>query len=283
MRIGVNTLLWTGSFGEDECRLLPWIKASGFDLVEISRYDFDDFPASRIRSALESEGLGCTFCSALTGTLNLAGPDPARAFDFLRKGIELAAELGAPVLSGPFCTPVGYLPGRRRTEREWAQVVDHLRQLGPVLDQHGVNLALEAINRFECYFVNTAEDLGRLVDDVGHPRIGVLFDTFHANIEEKDVAAAVTLLGCRIRNVHAAENDRGAPGSGHVPWEQVFTELRAVRYDGPVVIESFGGAIPELAAATCIWRDLARDSDTLALDGLAFLRTLTSSGRATAF
>lgn len=272
MQIGVNTLLWTASFNESNFPVLRRIKQWGFDLVEIATFDFEGFPAAKVRTAVRDAGLACSVCTALTGDLNLAGPDPARAFDFLRRAIETSAEIGAAVLSGPFCAPVGYLPGRRRTDKEWKQCVEYMRRLGPVLDQHGVSLAAEAINRFETYFLNTAADSARLVDEVAHPRIGILFDTFHANIEERNVASAVPLLGSRINNVHASENDRGTPGSGHVPWAEVFAALYGIGYDGPVVIESFGSAMPELAAATCIWRDLAADSDTLAREGHDFLR-----------
>jgi len=281
VQIGVNTLLWTASFGESNFPVLARIKKWGFDLVEVATFDFEGFPAAKVRNAIRDVGLGCSVCTALTGDLNFAGPDPGRAFDFLRRAIEATAEIGATVLSGPFCAPVGYLPGRRRTDDEWKQVVEYLRRLGPVLDQHGVSLAAEAINRFETYFLNTAVDSARLVDEVGHPRIGILFDTFHANIEEKRVSSAVELLRSRIKNVHASENDRGTPGSGHVPWAEVFWALHWIGYDGPVVIESFGSAMPELAAATCIWRDLAADSDTLAREGHDFLRE-ASTQRASA-
>jgi D-psicose/D-tagatose/L-ribulose 3-epimerase len=281
LQIGVNTLLWTAAFGESDFPLLRRIKQWGFDLVEVSTFDFDRFPAAKVRTAVRDAGLSCNLCSALTGDLNLAGPDPARAFDFIRRGIETAAEIGAAVLSGPYCAPVGYLPGRRRTDSEWQQCVEYLRRLGPVVDQHGVSLALEALNRFETYLLNTAADSARLVDEVAHPRIGILFDTFHANIEERNVAGAVTLLGSRIKNCHASENDRGTPGSGHVPWDEVFAALHQIGYDGPVVIESFGAAMPEIAAAACIWRDLAANSDTLARDGYHFLRKAATQ-RATA-
>src|SRR5262252_5533253 len=164
MQIGVNTLLWTASFGESNFPVLPRIKQWGFDLVEVATFDFEEFPAAKVRTAIRDAGLACSVCTALTGDLNLAGPEPGRAFDFLRRAIEASAEIGATVLSGPFCAPVGYLPGRRRTDGEWKQVVEYMRRLGPVLDQHGVFLAAEAINRFETYFLNTAADSARLVD-----------------------------------------------------------------------------------------------------------------------
>ncbi len=277
MKFGVNTLIWTAGFDAVHLPLLPKVKKMGFDGVEIARFSFDGFPASRIRTALADEGLECTFCSALTGRTSLVS-DNARvrdeARDFLRQGIETAAELGAGVFLGPFCAPVGLLVGRRRTADEWKRAVEGLQSLGETLDACNVTLAIEPLNRFETYFLNTAADARRLCEEVGHPRVGVLFDTFHANIEEKDLGAAVRELGPRLKHVHTCENDRGTPGSGHIEWETVSEALRGAGYNGWTVIESFGSNIPEIAAAACIWRDLADSPEMIAQEGLAYLKSL---------
>jgi D-psicose/D-tagatose/L-ribulose 3-epimerase len=273
MKYGVNTLLWTASFDAGHLDLLPKIKAGGFDGVEISRFSFDNFPAAAIRRALEANQLEHTFCSALTGDLSLANGDD-RAVSFLKDAIHCARDLGASILAGPFCAPVGYLPGRRRTSDEWKQVIDGLNALTPALDESGVTLAVEPLNRFETYFLNTMEDARALCDAVNHPGVGVLFDTFHANIEEKSIQSSLRSIGPHLKHVHACENDRGIPGSGHVAWGELRDELRARDYDGWVVIESFGFAIREIAAAACIWRDLASTPDAIAFDGLTFLRGL---------
>lgn len=273
MKYGVNTLLWTAAFDARHLDLLPRIKEWGFDGVEIARFEFADFPAVRIRRAVESNGLECIFCSALTGERSLAsGEGSARGF--LEDAIRCAADVGASLLVGPFCSPIGYLPGRRRTDDEWKRVVDELRALGPVLDECGVTLAIEPLNRFETFFLNTAADARALCDAVDHPRIGILFDTFHANIEEKSIAAGLRSAGPRLKHVHACENDRGIPGSGHVAWSEMRDGLREIGYDGWVVIESFGFAIPEIAAAACIWRDLAGSPEEIAAEGLSHLRQL---------
>jgi len=277
MKFGVNTLLWTASFDRAHLPLLDRVRAMGFDGIEISRFDFDGFPAAEIRRAVAGAGLEATFCSALTGSLSLVSEEAGvrkQAADFLRRGIEAAAELGAQVFMGPFCAPVGYLPGRRRTEEEWNRAVEGLQGLGEALDAAGVTLMIEPLNRFETYFLNTAADGARLCDQVGHRRIRVALDTFHANIEEKSIGGAVRALGERLGHVHACENDRGIPGSGHVEWREVFNALRETGYEGWVVIESFGAHIPEIAAAACIWRDLAPSPDELAAQGVRFLRSL---------
>ncbi len=282
MRFGINTLLWTAAFDLTHLDLLPKIKAAGFDGVEIARFDFRDFPSSEIRRAIEANDLGCTFCSALTGELTLASPNNKVAVAFLEDGIRTAADLGASVFVGPFCSPVGYLPGRRRTGDEWRYAIDGLCSLVPALERNGVTLAIEPLNRFETFFLNTSFDAKALCDAVGHPAVGVLFDTFHANIEEKSIAAGLRTIGGRLKHVHACENDRGIPGSGHVAWHDLRDGMRDLDYDGWIVIESFGFAIKEIAAAACIWRDLAATPDDIAFQGLKFLQDLVRSHRTVA-
>lgn len=279
MKIGMNTLLWTAAFDHGHFPLLTHIREWGFDGVEIARFDYTDFPAATIRKALGEHGLGVTACSAFTGEMSFVTPDAAiraASREFLKRAIESAAELGAPVLVGPYVSPVGRLTGQRMTEDEWSRAVEELSALGTVLDQHNVDLALEPLNRFECYTINTAQDAARLCHEIGHPRIGILFDTFHANIEEKNLRAALETAGPHIKHVHACENDRGIPGSGHVDWKALAEGLHKLSYDRWVVIESFGSRIPEIAAAACIWRDLAPEPDLIASEGVQFLRWLFS-------
>ncbi|MGC8795173.1 MAG: sugar phosphate isomerase/epimerase family protein, partial [Bryobacteraceae bacterium] len=159
---------------------------------------------------------------------------------------------------------------------EWRWAVEGYRELGPVLDAHGVTLAIEPLNRFETYFLNTVADAIALVDEVGHPRVGVLLDTFHLNIEEKDLGAAYRLAGPRLKHVHACENDRGTPGTGHVEWEAVFAALRDVGYDGWLTIESFGFALGGISAAASIWRDLETSPDRIAIEGIQFLKRMAA-------
>jgi D-psicose/D-tagatose/L-ribulose 3-epimerase len=277
MKFGINTFIWTASFEKQHLPLLGPIKEQGFDVVELTRFEWDHFPAADIRRELERLDLGVTFCTAFgSRELSLVSDDASvrqAALTFMKRAIENVAEIGCQVLAGPFHSPVGYLPGRRRTGSEWAREVDALRELGEVAARANVKLAVEPLNRFESYFLNTAADAARLCDEVNHPNIGVLYDTFHANIEEKDQYAAIHSVSRHLVHVHSCENDRGAPGSGHVEWPKVFQALREIGYQGALVIESFGFAIPEIAAAACIWRDLAPTPESIAWDGLRFLRS----------
>ncbi|MGH9664109.1 MAG: sugar phosphate isomerase/epimerase family protein [Bryobacteraceae bacterium] len=277
MKFGVNTFLWTANFDRSHLPILPRIKEWGFDGVEFATFNFDEFPAAEAKKMLSDLGLGCTICTALIGTQSLVTEDAAvrkSTREFLLRAIEGTAAVGADALAGPFCSAVGYLPGRRRTEDEWKRAVEGLQSLGHALQSHNVTLAVEPLNRFETFFLNTAADSAKLCDEVNHPNIGILFDTFHANIEEKNLATGLAGVGRHLRHVHSCENDRGTPGSGHVEWPVLFDTLRRQNYNAWLVIESFGFSIKEIAAAACIWRDLASSPDALAADGVKFLREM---------
>jgi len=272
MKLGVNTLIWTARFEREHLALLGEIKSHGFDGIEVARFDFDDFPAKEIRATAADVGLEVILCTAFTADLSLAGDKPGKAKDFLKTACDAAAAVGATTMVGPFCTPVGYLPGRRRTVAEWNQVVDGFREVAPHFAAANVRMAIEPLNRFETYFLNTAADALALVNEVGSDHVGILFDTFHANIEERDVQSSVVGLGNKLFHVHTCENDRGAPGSGHVDWVRLFAGLKEAQYEGWCVIESFGFNIKEIAAAACIWRDLAPTPADIAWQGADFLR-----------
>ena len=130
-----------------------------------------------------------------------------------------------------------------------------------------VKLAIEYLNRFECYFLTTAEQAKELVKAVGHPYFSSMYDTFHANIEEKDIVKTIKSFSGSFIHVHISENDRGTPGTGHVPWDDTFRTLRELKYDGWMTIESFGRALPDLAAATKVWRDLFPKAEEVYTDG----------------
>jgi D-psicose/D-tagatose/L-ribulose 3-epimerase len=182
------------------------------------------------------------------------------------------SEVGAKLFVGPMYSPVGFLPGRRRTTDEWKRAVESYQALAPAFARHGVTLAIEPLNRFETFFLNTAADGAALCAEVNHPNIGLLIDTFHANIEEKNVAAAYRTAGPWLKHVHTCENDRGTPGTGHVDWPGVFEALRAVNYDAWLTIESFGFALGGISAAASIWRDIERSPESIAFDGVRFLK-----------
>jgi D-psicose/D-tagatose/L-ribulose 3-epimerase len=275
MKFGVNTFLWTGNFGPEHFHLLPKIKEQGFNGIEVALIRPGDFKANEIRKALETVGLECTVCSVLPGELSLVSPDAsvrAKTVTHMTECFKLVADAGAKLVAGPLYSPVGYITGKRRTADEWKNAVAGYQQLGPVLAACGVEVGIEPLNRFETYFLNTTEDAVKLCAEINHPNVGILWDTFHANIEEKNPAQALLSSGKFLKHVHTCENDRGTPGSGHVDWKGVFASLRDLKYDRWLTIESFGFAIGELSAAASIWRDLARTPEDIAFEGVKFLK-----------
>jgi D-psicose/D-tagatose/L-ribulose 3-epimerase len=275
MKFGVNTFIWTAGFDKSNLPLLPLVKEHGFDGVEVPLFRPAEFAAADIRRGLEQNALECTVCSVLVSGLSLISDDPRvrrQTRIHLEDSIKAVADVGAKIIAGPLYSPVGYLPGRRRTAEEWKWAVEGYQSLTPALASNGVTLAIEPLNRFETYFLNTARDVAALCDEVDHPNLGILFDTFHANIEEKDIGAGYRTAGRHLKHVHTCENDRGIPGSGHVEWPGVFQALRDLGYDGWLTIESFGFALGELSAAASIWRDIEASPEAIAFEGLKFLK-----------
>jgi D-psicose/D-tagatose/L-ribulose 3-epimerase len=277
MKIGVNALIWTAGFGLQDLPLLRFAAEQGFDSFEIPLFDPAGIPIRELRAELDSLALDRTVCAILPQDLNPISSEAStrvRALDHLRRCVETTAQLGANLMAGPLYAPVGYLTGTRRITDEWTRAVECFQSLAPTLDGCGVSLALEPLNRFEAFFLTTAAEAALFCQAVSHPRVGVLLDTFHTNIEEKDVAGAFRTLGSQLFHVHASENDRGIPGTGHVPFPAIFAALSEIQYTGRVTIESFGYTHPALARATAIWRDLAPSPQAIAIEGLRYLRSL---------
>ena len=274
-RYGLNLLVYTATFPPERTDLIPKVAAMGYDGVEIPFTDLAVLDAGAIRRACEEADVGATACGVLAGGASLCGDTPAEreaAGRRLRRMVDLAAEMGAEVVGGPLYAPVRELTGRARTGDEWARCVEGLAAAAAHAKAAGVTLAIEPLNRFETHVVNTAADAARLVDQVGSVNLTVQLDTFHANIEEKDTAAAIRAVGGRLGHFHASESDRGVPGTGQVRWAEALAALREMGYEGWITIESFATGIVDLCAAACIWRPIYDSADELAARGLAFLK-----------
>lgn len=275
MRLGVNTLIWGASFGPSDFHLLPRIRDAGFDGIEVPIFDPHAFDARAVGRELDRVGLERTAVTIIPHGLSLGASDAKirkRAIEHVRTCMTVARDAGIQLLSGPIYTPVGHLTGRRRTDDEWKWVVDSWQELSKQVHAAEMEIGLEPLNRFETYFLNTVADAVVLCDAIGDRSIGILLDTFHANIEEKSIGAAVRCAAPHLKHLHTCENDRGVPGSGHVEWSEFFTAVAEIGYDRWLTIESFGFSIEQIAAAAAIWRDLAPSADDIAFEGIQFLR-----------
>lgn len=280
MRFGVNTWVWTSPTTTEELKkLAPHVAGLGFDWIEIPLESIDDMDHAAGGAIIRDQGLGVSTCAAMGPDRDLIHPDEAirqSGMAYIRQAVDATQKLGATNLVGPIYAAVGRT--WQMTDDERARdtdiLVKNLGELAAYAADHGVVLCIEPLNRFETSFINLAAQAIEVVDRVDHPGCKIMLDTFHMNIEEKSLGAAIRAAGPRLHHVHTCENDRGAPGSGNVTWNEVAAALRDTGYDGPVVIESFTAKVKSIARAAAIWRALAPTQDDLARDGLVFLKQL---------
>lgn len=282
MRFGVNTWVWVSPLTTAELeKLAPQVARLGFDWIEVPIEGMDDVDYARAAQIIRDNGLGVSVCAAMGADRDLIHEDAAirkNGAAYLRHCIDAVRTLGGTNVVGPLYSSVGRV--WQQTPEDRAKDLDILvQQLGDLAryaGDRGAVLGVEPLNRFETSFVNLAAQAVEIVDRVDHPSCRVMLDTFHMNIEERSLGDAIRLAGKRLVHFHSCENDRGAPGSGHVPWADIAQALKDIQYDGPVVIESFTNKVKSIARAAAIWRSLADSQDALAADGLKFLKGLLS-------
>jgi D-psicose/D-tagatose/L-ribulose 3-epimerase len=277
MKIGVSAFAWTTRLNHRHLELIPKLREQGIEGFEIAMFHPADVPSVELRKACEANGMECTICAILPDGINPISPDAgvrARSLEHLLQCVERGAEAGAHTICGPLYAPIGYLPGRRRTQEEWSWAVECFQAIGDALAAHDMTLAIEPVNRSETFFLNTATDAEAFCDAVGHPRLGVTLDSFHANIEEKHIPDAITSLGRSLKHIHMSENDRGLLGSGHIDFEAIVAALRGIEYSGFLVIEGFGYSEDEPASLGALWGDLTVSPEDIAFKGANYLRTL---------
>jgi len=250
----------------------------GYDVIEVCVEDPALVSAEALLENAARTGLSVGICGAFGPERDLSHPEEsvrARGLDYLRLCIDLAAEVGSPHVAGPMYAPTGQARTLSAPERaeQFARAVDSITRAADYAAERSIALALEPLNRFETDLVNTVEQGLELCDRTGSSAVGLLIDTFHMNIEEKSLGDAVRLAGERVLHVQVSENDRGAPGSGHVPWTGFFRALDDIGYRGQIVVESFLPTVEEIARAVSLWRPVAASMDALAADAIAFLRS----------
>jgi D-psicose/D-tagatose/L-ribulose 3-epimerase len=275
MRTGMNLLLWTTHVTSEHFPILEKLKKTGYDGVEIPIFEGDAAHYKSLRKELDKQGLAATTVACMMPESNPISPEASirkAAVERLKWLIDMTALLEGELMAGPYHSPLAVFSGTGPTADEKKRAVEVLRQAAEYAAQAKVKLTIEYLNRFECYFLTTAADAKALVKEVGHPSFSSMYDTFHANIEERDVAQTIKEFAGSFSHVHISENDRGTPGKGHVHWDETFKALREVKYDGWLTIEAFGRALPALAAATKVWRDLFPSAEEVYTQGLRFMK-----------
>jgi D-psicose/D-tagatose/L-ribulose 3-epimerase len=273
MKIGFNLLLWTTHLDSSLLPTLRALKVLGYDGVEVPIFGGDPAYYRQIRAMLDREGLAATVVAIVQDEARnpLSPVHEAAGMDYLKGLVDCSVALGAEVLAGPFYQPLGVFSGKPLSDAEWDRLV---RTQTAMADHAGgaITLAVEPLNRFECYALNTCERAARLVKEVNRPNYGYLFDTFHSNIEEKDAIAALKATMPQVNHIHISENDRGTPGRGHAPILPAIAVAKAAGYTGWLTVEAFGHALPDIAAATRVWRPLFTSTDEVTTEAIALIR-----------
>jgi D-psicose/D-tagatose/L-ribulose 3-epimerase len=277
MRIGINTLLFTSPFTNNDTRLFPTFRKWGFDSVELAIEDPSHIDPAYVKAELDSAGLVCgSYCAMLGPDRDLRGDAQQQntSLRYLMTCIDQMVALDCPSLIGPVYSAVGRADAVPKAEyaRQWKTVVKNLKLLARYAEKNGKQICLEPLNRFETDFINTCDQGLKMVQDVGSPALRLQLDTFHMGIEEKFLDQAVLKAGRHLGHLHACGSDRGTPGGDHTDWTGIAKALKKIKYDGDVVIESFLPDIKMVAKAASIWRQIEPSSDDIAVKGLKFLK-----------
>lgn len=277
MRLGINTFLFTSPFNNESTKLFPQFKKWGFETVELAIEDPSHIDPARIKAALDKAGLACgSACACLGPDRDLRGtPEQQRtAMEYMQKIIDQMVVLDCPSLIGPVYSSVGRADAvpPDKYKQQWKTVVRNLKQLCKYAESRGRQICMEPLNRFETDFINTVDQALQMVSDVGSPALKLHLDTFHMNIEEKDQAKAIRKAGKLLGHFHACGSDRGTPGGDHIAWEPIAKALKAIKYKGDVVIESFTTDVKVIARAAAIWRRIEPTRDEIAVKGIKFLK-----------
>lgn len=276
MKFGMNMLLWTDDATEE--RFLPLfekLKKIGYDGVEIPIFNADVKKFEALGKRLDDIGLertGVTVRGADDDPMSLDPKICKAGINGTKAALDCCQAAGVKILAGPYHSAIGLFSGCSATRNQWDTAVQSMREVAEHAAICDVTLAIEYLNRFETYLLNTAADTARFVRDVDRPRARMMYDTFHAHIEEKNVAEAIRTCADVTVHVHISENDRSTPGQGQVDWATTFDTLKETGYDGWMTVEAFGQALPALTAATKIWRKMFASEEQLARDSLAFMK-----------
>ena len=281
-KFGVDSFIWTEVFSEKDIWIIPKAKELGFEVVDLAIAYPDRFPLEKVLKVKEETGLELVTTTTLGADTNLISPDTSvrqNGIKHMKKMVDINVALDSKILGGVIYAGWGCLTRKPRTNQEWEWSVTAMKEIADYAESKwdGV-IAVECINRFETHFLNVAEDAVQYCEDVGNKNMKVHLDCFHMNIEETSFSGAVKACGKEyLGYVHVNENNRGIPGTGLVPFKELFQALIEVGYSGPLTIESFDPSFEELAGNCAIWRKLADSGEDLAIQGLANLKKIAAT------
>jgi D-psicose/D-tagatose/L-ribulose 3-epimerase len=274
--IGIHALVWTEGWSEQECRRAVLLtKETGFDLIEIPLLDPAAVEGPMTREVLESHGIEASCSLGLAFDTDVSSADPAvsaRGEELLGAAIDTTSAIGASFLGGVVHSAMGkYL--EPPSDRGRRNCVEALKRLAARAANAGVTIGVEAVNRYESNLVNTAGQALELIDEIGAQNVVAHLDSYHMNIEEEGLRAAIELCGSRLGYVHLGESHRGYLGMGTVNFPELFETLAEIDYTGPLTFESFSTAVisDRFATALAVWRAPWQDGRDLAAHARRFV------------
>jgi D-psicose/D-tagatose/L-ribulose 3-epimerase len=275
-KIGFNVLAWSAVMSDELLPIIDRLKEIGYDGVEFLIGSPDKTAYQRIGDHVQSLGMETTCVFVLSKDENPIDPSAAvreKALERIKWNIDRAHDMHAKIICGPLHSAHASFAYHAPQDQEYGWSAEVLHAAGEYAAQADITLALEALNRFECYLCNTMEQLLRLVKETAHSNVKAMYDTHHANIEEKKTAEAIHTIAPVLAHVHISENDRGTPGDGHVLWDETFSALANINYEGWLTIEAFSRNDPDFANAIGVWREYSKPWD-IAEKGYAFIRQM---------
>jgi D-psicose/D-tagatose/L-ribulose 3-epimerase len=270
-KLAMNTLVYGPDMNESIIKHLAYIKEVGYEGVEIPIFETDLAYWEPWKKEIDRLGLTVFTVTFLGADKNTISSDPAirqNGIDFLKKAVDVTAYLGASFLSGPYHSALGVFSGAAPTQQELDWSKESMLAVADHADKMNVTLGLEYLNRFENYVVSSADQLHSLVKAINHPRVKIMFDTFHAHIEEFNTGKAMVRIADEIVHVQLSESTRATLGEGQVHWDNVFEGLKEMNYQGWLVVEAFTPLLP----AACIWRKNYTTEEELILKSYEHIR-----------
>ncbi|MBY2476711.1 sugar phosphate isomerase/epimerase [Clostridioides difficile] len=277
MKFGIHLSTYTKSWSDDIFQFLEKSKEYGYDGVEFPLMDPINFDVKKANALLEKYNMECTCGTSLNTTKDISSLNKIARYEginHLKKCIDICNELETDCLGGVLYTPWGYHISRKDAKENIKFMLENLNVVGNYAKNKNVVLALEVLNRYETYVLNTIEEGKDYLKKINNENIKLHFDTFHANIEEKSLNSAIKLGGNDIYHIHFCENDRGIPGTGNIDWEGVKDGLLSINYDRWITIENFVMPNCEVGRETFVWRNINSSKDDVAKAGIKFMKNL---------
>jgi len=277
MKFGVFLNLWDSKILDEEKaeEIFKVVSEIGYDDIEILLNNPADIDSRLVKKLSKKFNMDITTTIALPAKANfMSEKEEEREYaeNFLKNCIKINSSIGSSVLGGVIYAPWG--KAITQNPKMLNFLVKDLRDISKYAKMFGVKLCIEPVNRFESNVVNTVDEGLSLIEKINSDNIFLLLDTFHMNIEEKDILLAIKKAGVKIGHFHTNENDRGIPGTGHIPWREIMLSLKEINYSGYLVFEAFRAPKKVLRAAS-IWRpiELIPDPNRASQESLNFLKS----------